>query len=227
MRKFRSVILALALSTIGFGASIAAADDATEPRAFDAYLEAAQAADVDGEERTFDAWVPAGQGLLVEVDLTTFEVTTSTVDPTFPLTGHDDHDPNCLVLEPGGEGGLTPGAPLHVQVGDEQPEDAAKCQDDDAIHTTGTDRMEFVTAGDEGAMFRLQRDFSQGWGWVWIECETGDAGANFAIGPYDDLQHIDCYINNYGDPTEWTAYEAYVENDNTAGLTYGSISYVS
>lgn len=225
MRELAAVTIALAMLTIGLGTPAAGADD-TDDVPFELYLDAAREDGIVAEERTIETFVPGDQALEVRIDFTTFEIEANPV-PTIQYDAHDKNDADCLVLSPGEEAGLTPGDGPHVHAADEQPEDVQGCQDDDAMHETGTDSMRFVTAGDEGAMFRLQRDFSAGWGWVWIECETGDAGVNFAIGPYDDLQHLECYVNNYGDPTEWTAYEAFVENDNTAGATYGSINYVS
>lgn len=227
MREITTIGLGIVLLTVSLTAPLAAAGDADAPASFEAYLDAAEAAGIEGEERHVDALVPSGMGLEIVVDLGTFDVTSSVV----PVAPHGSppagSSANCLVLEAGEEGGLTPGDDLHVQHPG-TPEQVPGCQDDDATHTVGTDEMQFITAGDDDAMFRLQRDFSAGWGWVWIECSTSETGVNFAIGPYDDLQHVDCYVNNYGDPTEWTDYEAYVDNGHSQDgmLAYGAISYV-
>lgn len=228
MREITSIGLGFVLLTVGLTAPLAAAGDAEAPGSFEAYLDAAEAAGIEGDERHIDALVPSGMGLEIVVDLDTFDVETSSVAPVAPHGSPPaGSSANCLVLEAGEEGGLTPGEDLHVEH-PERPEQVPGCQDDDVQHTTGTDEMQFVTAGDDEAMFRLQRDWDRGWGWVWIECSTSESVVNLAVGPYDGLVHVDCYVNNYGNPATWTLYEAYVDNDHSQDgmLAYGAISYV-
>lgn len=228
MSEMTSLGLGIALLTVSLVAPMAIADDAEAPDSFEAYLEAAEAAGIEGEEHHADALVPAGMALEVTVDLRSMEATTASVLPPTPHgTPAPGSSANCLVLEPGEDGGLTPGAPVNVR-SDSRPEGVPACQDDQAEHHTGTDEMTFVTRGDDESLFRLQVPWQIGFGWVWIECGTDELPANFAIGPYDDLQHYECYINNYGDPASWDVYTAEVGNGHSdpGSFSYGEISYV-
>lgn len=171
------------------------------------YLAYAEEHDIPVEERSWSFQVPAGDALHLKVDLRTLEATATAVPvghfgglPVTGIpTGGGGNDPNCLSVDWGRVHLATTGpVNTHGAPGGQTP-----CEEE--VHTTGTDFAELIMYGDGYTIINAGLDWQVGFGFVWLECESGQ----FWFGPYEDEGNYACYANIGGTaPQFWWQWDA-------------------